>query len=107
MPFHELAHRTGLSQSAVRNRVHNLVASTAVRVGAVVKRRGTAGRSPSASASGSAQAAGRPPIRSVSCRASSSSPARSAGTTSSGPSSPIRRPQCSGYSSGCGRSTVW
>ncbi len=40
MPFLELAEHTGLSPSAVRNRVNHLIASTALRVGAVVKRRG-------------------------------------------------------------------
>jgi DNA-binding Lrp family transcriptional regulator len=43
MPFLELAEHTGLSPSAVRNRVNHLISSTALRVGAVVKRRG-AGR---------------------------------------------------------------
>ena len=40
MPFLELAERTGLSPSAARNRVNHLIDSTALRVGAVVKRRG-------------------------------------------------------------------
>ncbi len=40
MPFLELAEHTGLSPSTVRDRVIHLIASTALRVGAVVKRRG-------------------------------------------------------------------
>ncbi|MDV8070715.1 Lrp/AsnC family transcriptional regulator [Rhodococcus sp. IEGM 1366] len=38
--FLELSERTGLSRSAVRNRVNHLIAETAIQIGAVVKRRG-------------------------------------------------------------------